>query len=282
MSDALEANVVFNNYPPGLYYTTAYTNSPAGGNGSQGFLDQPDQTALYALRGNVLVNNYPFPVNPGVNNGAFITNYVNKALATPQASYNALLPVLSPSSTTARLLGTVPPANATYPWTILDLYLPDPDGLVNGLVVPDPNLPNGWVQGSNYLASFVLGSSADHDPSAEGFAFDICSLSLAPGTKVTISANYSMDPPGTHNARILTSLFSAPLVLPKGIAITSITRAGQTLTITWCGGTAPYQLQKKIHLEDAMWLDVGAPTTGFSGTDTTVGSDTGFYRVNGN
>jgi hypothetical protein len=278
VSDAVEANVINNNYPGMLFYSTAsgYTNAP-----TLGFFDEPNNGALYSARGNKLVNNYPFPVNPGRDSGSFILNYVNKALETPRAMYSELLPVLSASSSTARLVGTVPKANATYAWTIIDLYLPDPEGLVNGLEEPDANLPNGWVQGSNYLASFVLDSSADRDPSPEGFAFDICSLGLAVGTMVTVSANYSQDPPGTHNARVLTSLFSTPMALANGIAITSITSAGSSVTINWCGGSPPYQLQKKTNLADPMWTNVGAATSGSTATDTASGG-TGFYQVVGN
>jgi hypothetical protein len=277
VSDALEANVINNNYPPNLFYPTAsgYNNAP-----TLGFYDEPSSGALYSTRGNKLINNYPYPVNPARDGGSFILTYVNKALNTPGATYADLLPVLSGNSTTARIIGTVPVANSTYPWTIIDLYRPDPEGLVNGQAEPDPNLPFGWVQGSNYLGSFVLGSAADRDPSPEGFAFDICSLGLAAGTTVTISANYSQDPPGTHNAQVLTSLYSAPKELLSGIAITSITKAGGSVTINWCGGAGPYQLQKKSSLSDPMWTNVGTPTSGFTATDTAGG--TGFYQVQGN
>jgi hypothetical protein len=284
VSDAIEGNVVFNNYPPGLFYATAYTNSSVGGSGSQGFFDQPDQNALYALRGNALVNNYPFPVNPGNPNGtrSFVTNYVNKALQTPTSSLSALYPVVLTNSTTAQLMGTVPVGNASFPWTILDLYIPDPSGLTNGLVVPDPNLPNGWVQGVKYLGSFTDNGPEDSNPAPGQFQFSIASLGLTNGTPVTVSANYSMDPPGTHNGRTLTSLFSPPVSLRAGILITSVTRSGSTLTINWRGGSPPYQLQGTPTLNPSVvWTNIGSPTA-LTNASATISGGRAFYRVQGN
>jgi hypothetical protein len=86
VSDDIEANVIFNNYPAGLFYDTAYTNSVRTGAGSQGFFDQLGNTAIVSMRGNVVINNYPYPVNPGQSGGQFVTNFVNKALATPTTS----------------------------------------------------------------------------------------------------------------------------------------------------------------------------------------------------
>ena len=280
VSDSLEANLIYNNYPEGLFYETPYTNSTGTGVGSHGFFDQANGGTLYAVRGNVLVNNYPFPVNPGMTGNVF-RPYVNKALLTPRTSNAELYPTISAASSTARISGTVPAANATYPWTFIDLYVPDAEGLINGLVAPDPNLPHGWVQGARYLGTFVLGSAQDRDPSVEGYAFDLCGLGLAPGTLVTVAANYSKDPPGTHNARACTSLFSAPASLPAGIAITSMNRAGTSMTLHWCGGSGPYQMQKKLRLDDPEWTNVGIPTANFYSTDSETGPAS-FYRVVGN
>ena len=281
VSDAIERNLFYGNYPAGLFYATAYTNSTRSGSGSHGFMDEPsDAAGGYSTRGNSIVNNYPYPFNPRRGNSfANITNYINKALASPTANFEAMYPLISTNSTVALLVGTVPAGNATYPWTILDLYLPDPEGLTNGLVVPDPYLTNGWVHGKTYLGSFIDNSSADKNPGAGAFSFDICSLGLAPGTKVVISANYSKDPPGTHNARVLTSLFSPPATLGSGVVITSVTRTGSTLTINWCGGTAPYTLQRRLVITDA-WSNIQTGLTGTSTTDTISGTSA-FYRIQG-
>jgi hypothetical protein len=281
VSDALEGNVFYGNYPPGFYYSTTYTNSTGSGSGSHGFMDEPsDAAGGYSTRGNTIVNNYPYPFNPRRGNSfANITNYINKALASPTANFQAMYPLISSSSTTARLVGTVPAGNATYPWTIIDVYLPDPEGLTNGLVVPDPFLTNGWVHGKTYLGSFTDNSSLDLDPAAGSFAFNTCALGLSLGTQITISANYSKDPPGTHNARVLTSLFSPPATVLTGVTITSVSRSGNIVTINWCGGVAPYTLQRRLVITDA-WTDIQTGINTTSTTDTTT-STNAFYRVVG-
>jgi hypothetical protein len=238
VSDSVEGNVFYGNYPPGLFYTTAYTNSTSSGSGSHGFMDEPDPNAGgFSARGNTIVNNYPFPFNPRrgenpANPPAFtgLRTYINKALVTPQPAteegYYGLLPVISASSTTARLIGTAPANNATYPYLIIDLYLPDPEGLTNGLVVLDPYLTNGWVHGKTFLCALLDNGPLDTDPAAGSFNFAISSLGLAAGTKVTISANYSKDAPGTHNARVLTSLFSNPQTLAAGGPVVTVVDDG--------------------------------------------------------
>jgi CHRD domain-containing protein len=80
----------------------------------------------------------------------------------------------------------------------------------------DPDLTNGWVQGFQYLASYVDNGPLDLNTNAGRFEFDISRLDIAPGTLVTITANYSKDAPKTHNGTILTSPFSAPVALPLG------------------------------------------------------------------
>jgi hypothetical protein len=291
VSDALEGNVFYGNYPAGYFYNTAYTNSTSSGSGSHGFFDEPDPNAGgFGARGNTVVNCYPFPFNPrrgeNPNNAPTFANlrtYINKALAVAApastSGYYSLYPVISPSSTTARLIGTAPANNATYPYLIIDVYRPDPEGLVNGLVVPDPFLTNGWVHGKTYLGSFTDNSSADRDPAVGSFAFNTCSLGLTNGALITISANYSKDPPGTHNARVLTSLFSNPVNVSAGVVITSVSRSGSTFTINWCGGVGPYTLQRRLLISDA-WTDIQTGIVGTSTTDTISGTSA-FYRIKG-
>jgi hypothetical protein len=151
--------------------------------------------------------------------------------------------------------------------------------LTNGLVVPDPFLTNGWVHGKKYLGSFADNSSADLDPAPGAFAFNTCSLGLTNGSQITISANYSKDAPGTHNARVLTSLFSVPVTVPAGVAITSVSQSGSTLTITWCGGAPPYTLQKRVLITNP-WSDAQTGIAGNSTTDALSGGSA-FYRVVG-
>src|SRR5207245_6610687 len=105
----------------------------------------------------------------------------------------------------------------------------------------------------------------DSNPAVGSFNFNAASLGLASGTQITVTANYSQDPPGTHHGRTHTSNFSNPTTLRASLRITSITRSGATLTINWSGGSPPYTLQKKSPITGA-WGNV---TTGISGTSTT-------------
>ena len=62
-----------------------------------------------------------------------------------------------------------------------------------------PQLPNGFVQGRTYIASFVEGSAADRNTAPGAFDFDISQFGLS-SSLLTITANYSQDPPGTSLA----------------------------------------------------------------------------------
>lgn len=286
VSDAIEANRIFNNYPGNLFFDSGYTNSPSSGSGSHGFFDEPNSGALYSVRGNTLANNYPFPVNPGRDGGAFLTNYINKAVLNPSDNFTNLMPVLSASSTTARLVGTVPAGNGTFPWTILDLYIPDPEGLTNGLVAPDPNLPNGWVQGLTYLGSFVDNGPLDSNPTAGAFDFDISGAGVPADTLVTVSANYSMDPPGTRNGRTMTALFSDPVTLPLGVAAPTLTIAysGGNVLVSWPQSFTGFTVQSTDSLAPINWTDLNPqpPITQSGGNNVAtipVGAGNKFYRL---
>ena len=143
-----------------------------------------------------------------------MTNYYAQALADVN---NGVAPVLSTNTSYSRLVGTVPIANTNFPATIIDLYIPDPVGLTNGMAAMDPDLTNGWVQGLTYLGSFVEGSANDLNPAPGAFEFDISKLDLKGATSLTITANYSKSPAGTHNAITLTSPFADPVALPPFI-----------------------------------------------------------------
>src|ERR1051326_3415696 len=204
-----ENNVVFNNYPTNIF-------DPALA-ATRGFFDGIGAANIISARKNKLVNNYPFPAHPQ-KSGGFLTNYYNKALLVPTDANGDVFPVLSTNTTLLRLAGKVPIANTTnYPTTIIDLYVPDPEGITNGMVAADPDLPNGWVQGLTYLGSFVEGSTNDLNPAAGQFEFDISKLDLKGATRLTITANYSKSPATTANAVILTSPFSEPYTLPPFI-----------------------------------------------------------------
>jgi hypothetical protein len=199
VSDDVEANVVFNNWPTDLF--------PPGS--ADPFFDELSATAILSARGNVMVNNNPFPVSPvkSSGTGTFYEAYYAKALADVSTG---VVPVLSTNSSITKLVGRAPIAGKDYPTTIIDLYAVDPEGVTFGQTAGVPELPNGYIQGRSYIGSFVEGSAADLNTKPGEFEFDLSKVELK-GSKLTVTANYSKSPAGTRNAITLTSPFSDPV-----------------------------------------------------------------------
>ena len=282
VSDNLEGNLVYNNWPSTLFPAsdwdpTADPTIPAKLN----FFDELSTPAILSARGNVFVDNFPFPVSPlkadGGVDGAFLTNYLAKALADPN---NGITPLLSTNSSTTRLVGTVPVPNTNYPTVMVDLYTVDPEGMTNGMAANIPELPNGFVQGRTYLASSTVTSTNG------AFAVDISDLGLTAGTQVTATANYSAAPAGTHNAVTLTTAFSNPLTLSQGTAGPKLiaSRSGNNLVIAWPNSATGFILQSSDSLSPAQWTDLSpqppiVPAGNQSTATVTIGSGNKFYRL---
>lgn len=204
VSDDLEANLVINNWPPETFPASDFGNAPEAHN----FFDELATGGSVSARGNILINNFPFPASPLRSGGVFLADYYAKALADSTAG---VVPTIDPTSTGTRLKGTVPVTNGEYPVTIIDVYAADPEGIQTGIEASVPELPDGWVQGRRLLASFVEGSTADLNPNPGQFEFNITGLG---GGNLTLTANYSKEPVGSPNAKFLTSPFSAPVAIP--------------------------------------------------------------------
>ena len=263
VSDALEGNVVYNNWPTEMFPT----------DGSESFFDELKTGAILGARGNVMVNNFPFPVNPLSNGGLFWTDYYTKALVD---TFAGLVPVLSPTTTATRLIGTVPVANQDYPVTIIDLYIADPEGIEFGKTTGLLEFPNGYVQGKTYLGSFVDNSAADANKVAGEFDINISGVN-ADGP-LTITANYSKSPAGTHNAIVLTSPFAEPVEVTGIPSINlSVAKTATGVRLTWTGGTAPFTVRKKTNLTDAQWTNVTTTSERFY--DATTDGASGFFTI---
>lgn len=262
VSDAIEGNLIYNNYPPQLFTPDVIVRD---------FIEGVGVDAVIGLRGNRLVNNFVPPVSPLRDNGNFVTNYYSKALLSLD---NGIVPVLSTNTSVARLVGTAPLADTNvYPATIVDLYLPDPEGLTNQA----PEWTKGFIQGLTYLGSFVEGSNSDLDSDPGEFSFDISRLNLPLGTRVTVTANFSQAAPGTRNAPTITTLFSDLAVLGEPVVTEppplSIARSGTSVTLSW---SAPgFTLQSAPALAGP-WANV--QTTGTSHTVEAVGT-VRFFRL---
>src|SRR5207244_12074163 len=124
-----------------------------------------------------------------------------------------IIPVLSTSNILPRLTGTCAVGVAPYTNIIIDVYQLDPEGWANGmtfglqeLIAPD-GTTNGFPQGRKYLGSFVDNGPQDSDPAVGKFSLNLSGLDLGTGA-VTVTANYSADPPKTRNGRIHTNNFT--------------------------------------------------------------------------
>src|SRR5262249_39574816 len=134
--------------------------------------------------------------------------------------------VLSANSSVTRLIGTVPLANTNYPTVIVDVYIPDPEGITNGIAAGIPELPDGFIQGRTYLGSFVVDGPGDLDPTPGAFQFDISSLGVPANTKLTVTANYSKTSNGLNDLDLITSLFATPILPKQPIVVTTAASNG--------------------------------------------------------
>jgi len=265
VSDTVEGNVIFNNFPASVFQGDVVVKD---------FLEDVSEDAIISLRGNKLVNNFTPPVSPLRDDGAFLTAYYSKAILDPESG---IAPTLSDSTSVTRLIGTIPVADTnSYPLAVIDLYTADPEGMAAGQAEAVPQLPNGFVQGLIYLGSFFEGSAIDLDPAPGKFSFNIGALNIPVGTRLTITANYSQDRLGTHNAATLTTLFSNPVVAKEGSPISeppgplSVVVSGNSVRVTFTG-----VLQSAASIEGP-WNDVSGAANPYT---TPLDQRTRFFRA---
>lgn len=229
VSDALEGNVICNNYPFSTHFLNpggtdatpeATLEGRAANSQSQGF-SGINTGARVSFRGNVTIGNDLLPykfANPPANSLPYFTNYSAPYLDVNSAA--GLIPVLTPTNIFPRLTGAFPIGINGYTTVVLDIYELDPEGWANGKLFAEPELSdlstytNGFPQGKRYLGSVTVPNT--------GF-FDI-NLPASAGV-VTVTANYSKDAAGAHKGRVHTSNFSMPAyVLPGGAASVGLTQ----------------------------------------------------------
>jgi len=211
VSDDVEANVIANNHPFDVFFPDPY----------YGGVTPPDFAGLDAgecasLRGNVLINNNSPPFSYADNTGfkleAF-TNYCARYMDTNVP----VVPMLNATSIYPRLKGTFAVGIAPYTNIIIDLYQADPEGWANGrrfnlLEMTDYwSYTNGFAQGLKYLGSRVVPNTGSFDLDVSGLDMGLSGL--------TVTVNYSADPPGTRRGRTHTSNFASPVTpLPGDVA----------------------------------------------------------------
>jgi hypothetical protein len=220
VSDDIEANHIYWNHP----FYGLYGNPPdASLLGSRWRFASLSPGALVSLRGNVLVNNDPLPFTYANGFNGLLTGFTNYYAPYMEIT-NSILPTLdATNSVYPNLVGTFAVGKAPYTNIIIDVYQLDQEGWTNGqqfgfneLIDPTTGFTNGFPQGSKYLGSFPVANTGS-------FSVDLHGLDLGPGW-VTVTANYSADPPGTHRGRTHTSNFSNPTTVnPGGVASVGLT-----------------------------------------------------------
>ncbi len=223
LNDALEGNTV--------YDTLGFTGSKAA----------PDNNAWILMRGNSLINNVALPMDETLGLSTF-----DKFIDTTGA--NPITPAIS-AVTTASLSGTCGLPLPGVAQVVVDIYVADPEG--DAQTIPTP-------QGKTYLGSFADNGAADSNPAVGAFTFNIASLGLSSGTKITITANY--------------------LKATGGPTLTSIARSGGSTTLSFGGGTGPYNILRSSTVNGTYTSFASAPSSPALFADPAPMS---FYRVGG-
>ncbi|HEY5912623.1 MAG TPA: hypothetical protein VJA21_18635 [Verrucomicrobiae bacterium] len=223
VSDALEANRIYNNWPITLYPLPPLGNIPFIRVDSS---PAPTADAWISVRGNVMVNNglapYPWADGSGTRVAAFV------AYSAPYLDTTVTFPAIAPlptldatNSIFPRLKGTFPVGIAPYTNVTIDVYQLDPEGWANGKSIAGAgswfaegftdsfSFTNGFPQGAKYLGSYPVSNTGSFD-------VDVTGKDLGPGF-VTVAANYSADRVGTHRGRTFTGNFANPIaIIPAG------------------------------------------------------------------
>ena len=239
VSDDLEANHIYWNNPFSDLYPTPSDQSALG---SRWRFAKMDVGALVSVRGNVLVNNdlapYTYAPEGLTGDASRNENFTNFSALYMDVS-GSIIPTLDPTNSTfPTLKGTFAVGLAPYTNIMIDVYQLDPQGWTNGMQFLLPELTdqttftNGFPQGAKYLGTFSVGNTGT-------FSIDLTGMDLGAGA-VTVTANYSADPPKTHRGRTHTSNFSMPIsLIPGGTASVGLNHTVPDVAI-WYNSTGNY------------------------------------------
>jgi len=285
VSDDLEGNLISMNYPfESLLPNYSAMGPPTFCSFSAG--------ALLSLRGNHLIGNNmpPFSFATGFGNRLRgFTNYFAPYLFTN----GPIIPALVAPSTQARLRGSCAPGQAPYTNIIMDVYLADEEGWTNGQVFQFSELAYlnemgntfyyGFAQGRTYLGSYIDNGLQDLDPTPGQFDFDIRSLNISVSDLLTVTANYSADPPGTHNGRTHTSNFAMPIKLLPAPQL-KIARLAGNVILSWPTNSGMLSFQSTPSLAPPNWSDLAQqPAVNLLGTNyqasLPISSTNVFFRL---
>jgi hypothetical protein len=256
VSDDVEGNVVSMNYPFDDLFPDPTSSAPYD-------FSVVEYGARISFRGNRLLGAelMPFTYADGFGDDLpKLAQYCSNYISAP------FFPTLSTNSTSALLKGTVPPGVSLFTNIVIDVYLADDEAWTNGqkfqfseLAYTDPQTSQteyyGFTEGKTWLASFNLNGSANHDPTPGEFAFDISSLPIPANALVTVTASYSADAPGAHNAVMHTSPFALPVML-QVVPRLSIAGISTNLFLTWPTNAGLFTIQTTATLNPPDWTDL--------------------------
>src|SRR5437899_767852 len=145
------------------------------------------------------------------------------------------------------LKGKFPVGTNSYTNIVIDVYQLDQEGWNNGILYAFGELSdfstytNGFPQGSKYLASVPV-------PNTGSFDVNLSGLDLGAGL-VTVTANYSADPPGTHRGRTQTSNFSNPILF----LVMALSSSGTNIVLSWSAAAGSFTVQSTTTLAAGSW-----------------------------
>ena len=242
ISDPLEANWIYN---------------VAGGN----YVDSGPSTTIVSRRNRMVNNNFAAILFPDGANGRSYPAYYSGALTGPTAGVQ---PVLL-AAVDGRLSGTLPEPNTKkYPYSMVDVYVVDPDAWVNA-----------WVHPGRLLGSFVEGSTQDLDPAPNQFVFDLKTFNLPADAQLAAAVTYSEWPGKTEAGHAVTGILSEPVAVDQARTGSAppkpqlhIGRSANGMLLSWSAGPGVFRLEWSSSLKPVGWTPVVGTTLFTSGQNT--------------
>ena len=160
ISDAFEANQIYNNWPLSLYPDPSSIVLP--------FIrldSNPTTNAWVSVRGNIMVNNGLAPYGYADNTGGRLPGFLTYSTPFMDTTLNNLPVLDATNSVYPRLKGFFPTGLDPYTNIMVDVYQLDPEGWTNGLALGLLELTdyttytNGFPQGRKYLGSFPVANT---------------------------------------------------------------------------------------------------------------------------
>lgn len=159
-----------------------------------------------------------------------------------------------------------------YPFVDVDIYAADPIAAAAGIILPGA-----------YLGTQSEGVPEEDANGAPGeFEFNLTGFNVPPAQQLVVVASYQKLETSSNPGQAIVSPVSNAVATGGSVPISAITVAvdGSNLRLTWTGGTAPYQVQRRTSLNSGGWVNEGAPVT-----ETTamvpITAEPGFFQVQG-